>query len=150
MYEKFEIILDMLEQLQKFLAFNPHAMSTLSNKSFTSFSKWILDSGIGSVDTPSVALSDVYYILNLTMNLASVRALGKLDTHDISDCSGQKLAKFSAQPFSNRISSSTAPFDLVYSNVWGPAPISTKGGSRYYVSFIDDFTRYTWVYLMKR
>ncbi|GJU60519.1 hypothetical protein Tco_1238285 [Tanacetum coccineum] len=72
MYEKFEIILDMLEQLQKFLAFKPHAMSTLSNKSFTSFSKWILDSGIGSVDTPSVALSDVYYILNLTMNLASV------------------------------------------------------------------------------
>ncbi|GKF08644.1 hypothetical protein Tco_0042868, partial [Tanacetum coccineum] len=28
--------------------------------------------GIGSVDTPNVALSDVYYIPNLTMNLASV------------------------------------------------------------------------------
>ncbi|GKC54120.1 gag-pol polyprotein [Tanacetum coccineum] len=47
---------------------------------------------IGSIDTPSVALSDVYYIPSLTMKLASVRALGKLDAHDISDCSGCKLA----------------------------------------------------------
>ncbi|GKB09211.1 gag-pol polyprotein [Tanacetum coccineum] len=34
--------------------------------------------------------------------------------------------------------------------MWGPSPVSTKGGFRYYVLFIDDFTRYTWVYLMKR
>ncbi|GKA41232.1 uncharacterized mitochondrial protein-like protein, partial [Tanacetum coccineum] len=93
--------------------------------------------GIGSVDTPSVALSDVYYIPNLTMNLASVSkiydsgsstgALGKLDTHDISDCSGCKLAKFSAVPSSKSVSSSNAPFDLVHFDVWGPSPVSTKG-----------------------
>ncbi|GJV83550.1 RNA-directed DNA polymerase, eukaryota [Tanacetum coccineum] len=82
--------------------------------------------------------------------LASTGALEKLDAHDISDCSGCKLAKFSALPFDNSVSSSNAPFDLVHSDVWGPSPIYTKGGSRYYVSFIDDFTRYTWVYLMKR
>ncbi|PWA98143.1 gag-pol polyprotein [Artemisia annua] len=82
--------------------------------------------------------------------LASTGALGKLDAHDISDCSGCKLAKFSALPFSNSVSSSNAPFDLVHSDVWGPSPVSTKGGSRYYASFIDDFTRYTWIYLMKR
>ncbi|GJX06509.1 gag-pol polyprotein [Tanacetum coccineum] len=81
---------------------------------------------------------------------ASTGALEKLDAHDISDCSGCKLAKFSALPFDNSVSSSNAPFDLVHSDVWGPSPIYTKGGSRYYVSFIDDFTRYTWVYLMKR
>ncbi|GKB59858.1 gag-pol polyprotein, partial [Tanacetum coccineum] len=120
--------------------------------------------GIGSVDTPCVALSDVYYIPSLTINLASISkiydsgcdvnfsvsdSLGKLDTHDIFDYSCCKLAKFSAQPFSISISSSTALFDLVHSDVWGPAPVSTKGGSRYYVSFIDDFARYTWVYMMK-
>ena len=31
--------------------------------------------------------------------LASIGALGKLKTHDISDCCGCKLAKFSALPF---------------------------------------------------
>src|SRR5581483_7356680 len=59
-------------------------------------------------------------------------------------------AKFSALPFNKSVSCSFAPFDLVHSDVWGPSPVSSKGGSRYYVSFIDDYTRYTWVFLMKR
>ncbi|GKD14499.1 retrovirus-related pol polyprotein from transposon TNT 1-94 [Tanacetum coccineum] len=51
-------------------------------------------------------------------------ALKKLDTHDISDCSSCKLAKFSALSFSNSVSSSKAPFDLVHSDVWGPSHTS--------------------------
>ena len=82
--------------------------------------------------------------------LASTGALGKLQSNDISDCCGCKLAKFTALPFSKSISVSVAPFDLVHSDVWGPSPVATKGGSRYYVSFIDDCTRYCWVYLMKQ
>ncbi|CAJ2675738.1 unnamed protein product [Trifolium pratense] len=81
--------------------------------------------------------------------LASTGALGKLQIGDISDCCGCKLAKFSALPFNKSVSISKAPFDLVHSDVWGPSPVLTKGGSRYYVSFIDDCTRYCWVYLMK-
>ena len=53
--------------------------------------------------------------------------------------------KFFALFFNKSVSSSLAPFDLVHSNVWVPS----KEGSQYYVSFIDDYTRYCWVYLMK-
>jgi len=81
--------------------------------------------------------------------LASTGVLGNLKTCDIFYCSGCNLAKFSALPFNQSISVSSSPFDLIHSNVWGPSPISIKGGSRYYVSFIDDHTRYCWVYLMK-
>ncbi|GJS18484.1 hypothetical protein Tco_0412956 [Tanacetum coccineum] len=93
--------------------------------------KFISGLGIGSIDTPSVtlsALNDVYYIPSLTMSLASIYKIcdygsdvkfserwGKLDAHDISDCSGCKLDKFLALPFSNSVSSSNAPFDLVHS-----------------------------------
>ena len=31
----------------------------------------------------------------------------------------------------------------------GPSPLLTKGGSRYYVSFIDDYNCFYLVYLMK-
>jgi hypothetical protein len=73
-----------------------------------------------------------------------------LNTCDISYCSRCKLAKFSALPFNQSISVSSSPFDLIHSDVWEPSSIATKGGSRYYVSFIDDHTRYCWVYLMKQ
>ncbi|KAL5816849.1 hypothetical protein ACOSQ3_025227 [Xanthoceras sorbifolium] len=81
--------------------------------------------------------------------LASTETLGNLQTHDISDCSGCKFAKFSALPFNRSNSCSLAPFDSIHSDVWGPSPITTKGGSRYYVLFIDDYTHFYWVYLMK-
>jgi len=81
--------------------------------------------------------------------LASIGALENLKTYDISDCSGCKLTKFSALPFNRSISVSSSPFDLIHSDVWGPSPVAIKGGSQYYISFIDDHTRYCCVYLMK-
>ena len=33
--------------------------------------------------------------------------------------------------------------------MWGPFSISIKGGSGYYVSFINDYICYYWVYIMK-
>jgi hypothetical protein len=37
----------------------------------------------------------------------------------------------------------------VHSDVWGPAPVATLKGCQYYVSFIDDKTRLTFLYLLK-
>jgi len=39
--------------------------------------------------------------------------------------------------------------DLIFSDVWGAAP-SSVGRYSYYVSFIDDYSKYTWIYLLKR
>lgn len=41
------------------------------------------------------------------------------------------------------------PRAIVHSDVWGPAPVVSISGHRYFVSFIDDFSRMTWIYLMK-
>ena len=81
--------------------------------------------------------------------LASIGALGKLQTHDVSYFSGCKLEKNSAFPFNRSVSVSSSPLDLIHSNVWEPSPVPAKGKSRYYVSFINDRTHYCLVYLMK-
>src|SRR5262249_16875264 len=36
------------------------------------------------------------------------------------------------------------------SDIWGPAHVSNISGSRWFVSFIDDCTRVTWIYLLKQ
>ncbi|KAJ9539073.1 hypothetical protein OSB04_031806 [Centaurea solstitialis] len=51
--------------------------------------------------------------------------------------------------FDNNEYTSILPFDLIHSDVWGPAPHHSMGGARYFVIFVDDHTRFTWIYLMK-
>ena len=38
--------------------------------------------------------------------------------------------------------------NLFFSDVWGPAPTSV-GRYQYYVSFIDDYSKLTWIFLLK-
>ena len=39
--------------------------------------------------------------------------------------------------------------EMVHIDVWGPSPVSSLGGSKFYVTFIDDFSRKIWVYFLK-
>ena len=52
-------------------------------------------------------------------------------------------------PFNSSESISINIFDLIHSDIWGPSPISSIGGSRYFVVFIDDYSRYNWIFHMK-
>ena len=65
------------------------------------------------------------------------------------DCQSCQLAKQPALSFNKSTSVSSMPFELVHSDIWGPSPTSTMGGSQYFVIFVDDFSRYTWLYLLK-
>jgi hypothetical protein len=40
--------------------------------------------------------------------------------------------------------------ELVHSDVFGPVLVPSLGGSLYYVSFIDDFFRKTWIYFLRK
>jgi hypothetical protein len=40
--------------------------------------------------------------------------------------------------------------ELIHRDMFGPVPIPSLGGSLYYVSFIDDFSRNIWLYLLKK
>ena len=39
--------------------------------------------------------------------------------------------------------------DLIHSDVWVSSPINSIGGSCYFVVFVDDYSRYSWVFLMR-
>jgi hypothetical protein len=64
-------------------------------------------------------------------------------------CETCELAKSHRVPFHPSLNKSPLPFTLIHSDVWGPAKVPTLNGSRWFVSFIDDHSRMTWVCLMK-
>ena len=41
------------------------------------------------------------------------------------------------------------PFDLIHCDVWGPSRTTSISGFRYYIVFVDDYSRVSWVYLLK-
>ena len=41
------------------------------------------------------------------------------------------------------------PLELLHTNLWGPTPKLSLQGYRYYVSFVNDFTRLTWIFPLK-
>lgn len=52
-------------------------------------------------------------------------------------------------PFSDEGSRATTLLELVHSDVCGPIQVQSFGGHRYFVTFIDDYSRRVFVYVMK-
>jgi histone deacetylase 1/2 len=63
-------------------------------------------------------------------------------------CDACQQGKSHQLPYPKSSSVSNKPLDLVFSDVWGPAPTSV-GQNNYYVSFIDDFSKFTWLYFLQ-
>lgn len=59
------------------------------------------------------------------------------------------LAKSHRVPYPLSMNKSDTPFALIHSDVWGPSPLSIVSGIRWFVLFVNDCTRMTWLYLLK-
>jgi hypothetical protein len=64
-------------------------------------------------------------------------------------CKGCALGKNIKKPFSIRNNRSKEILDLIHLDVCGLMPVISLGGSLYYVTFIDDYLRKMWLYLLK-
>ena len=51
-------------------------------------------------------------------------------------------------PFPKSFFTASSPFKLIHSDLWGPVLTSSINGFKYYVLFIDHFTKFTWIYLL--
>ena len=61
------------------------------------------------------------------------------------DCHACYCGKSHKLPFHASDHNSINAFDLVHADVWGPSPIASFTGFRYYILLIDDYTRYSWL-----
>ncbi|TXG69099.1 hypothetical protein EZV62_004034 [Acer yangbiense] len=71
------------------------------------------------------------------------------DIHSTPFCDSCKLGKLHKLPFQRINITAKTPLELVYSDVWGPAPMLSAEGYRYYIAFVDAYTRFTWIFPLK-
>jgi transposase InsO family protein len=64
-------------------------------------------------------------------------------------CNGCAQGKNIKNPFPKRNSKAEGVLELIHSDVYGLMSLSSISGYVYYVSFIDDYSRKTWVYFLK-
>jgi hypothetical protein len=63
-------------------------------------------------------------------------------------CDACQQAKCHQLSYPTLSSVSTAPLELIFSDVWGPV-CESIGRNTHYMSFIDDYSKFTWIYLLK-
>ncbi|KAL5764898.1 hypothetical protein ACOSQ2_017492 [Xanthoceras sorbifolium] len=59
------------------------------------------------------------------------------------------LAKHSRLPFPHENNRRTAPFDLIHVDIWSAFSVASLSGAYYFLTIVDDYSRCTWLYLMR-
>lgn len=49
--------------------------------------------------------------------------------------------------FHNNVANNT--FDLIHANIWGLLKTPTYAGHRFFLTLVDDSSRFTWIYPMR-
>ncbi|CAI6343265.1 unnamed protein product [Macrosiphum euphorbiae] len=74
-----------------------------------------------------------------------------LNKNDIPDfCQTCVESKHSRKPFQSRSFQTRRPLEIVHSDVCGPISPTTWNGKKYFLSFTDDYTRFSIIYLLEK
>lgn len=61
-------------------------------------------------------------------------------------CDACQYGKMHQLPFYSTGINTKAPLELIHTDLWGPTPLPSSNGYRYYISFVDDYIRYCWIF----
>ena len=82
-----------------------------------------------------------HLVKKFSLPISSTKTLSSL-------CHSCSINKAHQQPFRVNSLQSHEPLELIYTDVWGPASYTGIDGSRYYLIFVDHYTKYIWFYPM--
>jgi len=83
-------------------------------------------------------------------SLSEGMSLNKTDLQKIQQrCEVCKQAKQARTPFGEQRKRAKRPLEIIHSDVCGPISPSTWDNKRYFITFLDDYTNYTMIYLME-
>jgi len=80
-----------------------------------------------------------------------LEGLTKQDFNQSLNCDICEKGKKANKKFkkSNKLVNTKEKGETIHTDICGPITPTTYGGNRYFISFIDDFTRKSWIYIIK-
>ncbi|KAI3778460.1 hypothetical protein L2E82_07787 [Cichorium intybus] len=84
--------------------------------------------------------------------IAQLQKDGVLESFDLKSddvCESCLLGKMTKSPFKGSFERGEGLLDIIHTDVCVPFRSTTKDGTRFYVTFTDDFSRYGYIYLIK-
>ena len=75
--------------------------------------------------------------------------LESLDYESFDACEAWLVGKMIKTPFSGTMEQATNLLEIIHTDVCNPMSVEAHGGYRYFLTFIDDLSRYGYIYLMK-
>jgi hypothetical protein len=82
----------------------------------------------------------------ICFNVLSIFNLPVSSNNQLLTCSACHMSKSKQLHFSLSSTRVNHPLELIYTDVWGPAPMFSTNGNKFYVSFLDAYSRYTWLF----
>ncbi|KAL5561856.1 hypothetical protein UlMin_031603 [Ulmus minor] len=76
--------------------------------------------------------------------------LSFLEVELIPQCESCLEGKMTKRPFGSKGNRVEGLLELMHNDVYGSMSVKARGGYKYYVTFIDDYSRYGYVYLIHR
>jgi Reverse transcriptase (RNA-dependent DNA polymerase)/Integrase core domain/gag-polypeptide of LTR copia-type/GAG-pre-integrase domain len=110
---------------------------------------YVLESNQMALSTQDTSNSELWHKRLGHPSTLVLKNLNLPFAHDFNNCEPCQFAKMHRLPFPEHSDKYNDIFDLVHSDVWGNAPVTSKEGFKYFVTFIDDKSRATWLYLLK-
>ncbi|RVW87884.1 Retrovirus-related Pol polyprotein from transposon TNT 1-94 [Vitis vinifera] len=86
-----------------------------------------------------------YDTLRRLINLNHIPTFQINSNHKCEICVEAKLTRSSFQS----VERNTEPLDLIHSDICDLKFVQTRGGNKYFITFVDDSTKYCYVYLLK-
>ncbi|KAL6133479.1 hypothetical protein ACLB2K_065714 [Fragaria x ananassa] len=115
-------------------------------------------SGSAAVASSEVHKDDMTKLWHMRLGHMSERGMQILSKHDLLGghkvkdlgfCEHCIFGKLHRRKFPKAIHRTKGTLDYIHSDCWGLSRVDSLGDHRYFVSMIDDYSRMTWVYVMK-
>jgi len=91
-----------------------------------------------------------YSKLDVMIKRSMLKGLPQLEVRKDTVCAGCQYGKAHQLPYKESKFKAKEPLELVHSDVFEPVKQASISGRKYLVTFIDDFSRYVWIYFMKK